>query len=164
MATEGFKGMGELIRGLERMGAHVQTEASSIVRTTAQVMAARVRGQYPRRATGNKAGALQDRVVVEEGRGQFLASRRGGGGVGGTFVGSLRWKVRSKAPHAHLYERGTVERYLASNGARRGRMGATPVFIPQAIRARQTMHNQLVALLVRQTVPGMTGRMEVRAS
>lgn len=153
MATEGFKGMGQLLRGLEAMGEHVQLEAAGIVRTTAMVMAARVRGQYPRRASGNKAGALQDRVVIEEGRGQS-----------GTGVGSLRWKVRSKAPHAHLYEQGTVERFLASNGARRGRMGATPVFIPAALRARQAMHNELVALIVRQTVPGMSGRLEVRAS
>ncbi len=162
MATEGFKGMAELIRGLERLGGAVQTEAASIVRTTAQLMAARVRSLYPRRPAGRKAGALQDRVVIEEGRGQFTATHRSGGGVAGTFVGSLRWKVRSKAPHAHLYEFGTVVRRTASRGANRGRMGATPTFVPEAVRARERMRRELIALIERQSVPGMTGRLEVR--
>lgn len=147
MASEGFTGMAALINGLQRMGEHVQTEAAGIARSTAQIMAARVRPKYARRT-----GTLQDRVVVEE-------MARGDGGAA-----ALRWRVRSRAPHSHLYERGTLERFVASTGARRGRMPARPVFVPEAVRARGRMHQELIALVARQTVPGMTGRLEVRAS
>lgn len=146
MATEGFTGMDALIRGLDRLGDSVKVEAASIVRSTAHLMRATVRSKYPR-----GTGVLQDRVIAEE------LTAAGGGA-------SLRWKVRSKAPHAHLYEEGTVERFLASNGARRGRMPATPTFVPEAVIARQRMVGQLIGLVARQTVPGMTGRLEVRAS
>lgn len=147
MATEGFTGMADLIRGLGQMGERVQLEAASIVRSSAQIMATRVRGRYARRS-----GVLQDRVVAEElGRGQ------------GSRV-ALRWKVRSKAPHAHLYEEGTVERFVASTGASRGRMPARPTFVPEAVRTRGRMRDELIALVARQTVPQMTGRLEVRQS
>ena len=146
MATEGFTGMADLIRGLGRLGEHVQVEAAAIVRSSAQIMATRVRGRYTRRT-----GVLQDRVITEEmGRGQSAAS--------------LRWKVRSKAPHSHLYEEGTVERFVASTGARRGRMPARPTFVPEAVRTRERMREELIALVARQTVPQMTGRLEVRQS
>lgn len=142
MATAGFEGMDALIAGLGRMGETVQHEASGIVRATAQLMRATVQSKYPR-----KSGVLQDRVIAEE------SSAPGP---------SLRWKVRSKAPHAHLFEEGTVERFLASNGASRGRMPATPTFVPEAVAARGRMRRQLIDLVNRQTVPHMTGRAEVR--
>lgn len=140
MATEGFSGMPELIAGLARMGEHVQREAAGITRSAAQVMAARVVSQYP-----SHTGTLRSRVVVES-------------------LSPLRQKVRSKAPHAHLFEKGTVNRRTASTGANRGRMPARPTFIPEAVRARGRMVDELIALLKRQTVPGMTGTMEVRQS
>ena len=111
---------------------------------TAERMAFSVRQRYPR----GRTGTLRDRVVVEQ-----LHPSSGA---------SLRWKVRSKAPHAHLYERGTVNRRTASTGANRGRMAAHPIFIPEAIRHRTVMVHRLVDLLARQTVPQMTGHMEVR--
>ena len=144
MAQDGFRGMADLIRGLERMGDAVQREAAVIVEDTAERMAFSVRQRYPR----GKTGTLRDRVVVEQ-----LHPSSGA---------SLRWKVRSKAPHAHLYERGTVNRRTASTGANRGRMAAHPIFIPEAIRHRTVMVHRLVDLLARQTVPQMTGHMEVR--
>lgn len=151
MAGEGFSSaMGELIRGLGQMSEHVQSEAAGLVRSTAEVMAARVRSRYTRRT-----GTLQDRVMVE-------AASRGQESAG--VSGSLRWKVRSRAPHAHLYERGTIERVIASTGASRGRMPAKPTFVPEAVRARARMRQELIALVQRQTVPHMTGRLEVRAS
>ncbi|MGE0363368.1 MAG: HK97 gp10 family phage protein [Vicinamibacterales bacterium] len=150
MAAEGFEGMADLISGLGRLGDVVQTEAASIVRSTAELMRARVRARYRRRS-----GVLQDRVVVEAG------TRGGRSSTGGS---SLRWKVRSRAPHAHLYEEGTAERFTAATGASRGRMPATPTFVPEAVLARERMHQQLISMVGRQTVAGMTGRLEVRAS
>lgn len=151
MAAEGFQGMAALLRGLERLGETVQVEAAGIVRGTAELMRARVRARYRRRS-----GVLQDRVVVEE-------MTRGAGGRT-TGAGSLRWKVRSKAPHTHFYEDGTAERFTAGTGAGRGRMPAQPTFVPEAVLARERMVHQLISLVSRQTVPGMTGRLEVRPS
>ena len=145
MAEGGFKGMAELIRGLQRMGERVRAEAGDVVRTAAQTTAQDVRQRYPRHT-----GTLQDRVVLEMDGGP----------------GSLRWKVRSKAPHAWIFDHGTVQRFLASNGANRGRMPAQSpqIFIPSAIRNRAVMVSRLVQLMKRQTVPGMTGQMDVRVT
>jgi hypothetical protein len=74
----------------------------------------------------------------------------------------LRWKVKSKAPHAHLYEYGTLKRYTRGTGAHRGKMDPTPTFVPSAQRWRARMVDDLIALLKRQTVPGMSGQMDVQ--
>ncbi|MGE0460901.1 MAG: HK97 gp10 family phage protein [Vicinamibacterales bacterium] len=146
MATEGFTGMADLIADLGRMGEDVQREAAGVVRSTAELMQAEVVRDYD-----EADGDLRRGVVVEPGR-----------GVSADLA--LRWKVRSKAPHAHLYEFGTVQRFTAGTGANRGTMPAAPTFVPAAVRARARMVDRLTALLRRQRVKGMTGTMEVRPS
>lgn len=137
MAQDGFSGMADLIADLGRL-AEVPEEAAGIVRTTAELMEAEVVQAYPAHE-----GELRRRVVREE-------------------LGPLRWKVRSKAPHAHLYEYGTVQRFTAGRGANRGTMPAKPTFIPAAVRARTRMVDRLTDLVKRQKVRGMTGTMEIR--
>jgi hypothetical protein len=131
--------MAELIRGLQRLDERTRLEAVSIVRASAVAMRDEVAHMYPRRT-----GTLQDRVSV------------------GKVSGELRWKVRSRAPHAWLFERGTHERFTKGTGAGRGAMPKGNLFVPAAQRARSRMVEQLIAMVVRQTVPGMDGKPEVR--
>lgn len=154
--SEGFTGMVDLIRDLERMDADVQTEAAGIVQATAQLMKADVERGYAK-----ADGDLQRGLVVEEmTRGQYA---RDSSGLR-TLHGTLRWKVRSKALHAHLYEYGTAQRSTNSTGANRGAMPAKPTFVPAAVRARQRMHRELEGVVQRQRVKGMNGTMELRRS
>ena len=154
--SEGFTGVAALIRDLERMDEEVQTEAGGIVRASALLMEAEVE-----RAYAEAEGALRRGVVVEEmDRGQFV---RDGGGPRNQHH-ALRWKVRSKAPHAHLYEFGTVQRFTNDTGANRGTMPAKPTFIPAAVRTRARMQRELEGLVRRQRVKGMSGAMELRRS
>lgn len=56
--------------------------------------------------------------------------------------------VRSAAPHVHFIESGTKERFdNTRKNARRGRMKATPIFIPQAIRDRKSFLANAQAIL-----------------
>lgn len=140
MATEGFTGMAELIADLGRMGHDVERDAGGIVLRTADAMANDVIGGYPVKEGGLRAG-----VVVEK-----------------SAASPTRVKVRSKSPHAHLFENGTVQRHTAGTGANRGTMPAKPTFVPAAVRARRRMTEELVGLVRRQKVRGMTGTLEVR--
>jgi hypothetical protein len=54
-------------------------------------------------------------------------------------------KLLSAAPHAHLYEYGTVQR--KSRRGNRGTMTGTKVFWPAVGRAKKRMWRQLIALL-----------------
>jgi len=154
--SEGFTGMAALIRDLERMSTDVQEEAAGIVQATAQLMKADVERGYTK-----DEGDLQRGLVVEQmTRGQYARD------AGGTrnLHGTLRWKVRSKAPHAHLYEYGTAKRATSGTGANRGTMPAKPVFVPAAVRARQRMERELQGVVQRQRVKGMDGSMELKRS
>lgn len=138
-ASAGFSGMQELIAGLGQLSATVQAEAGDIVLGAAVTMSSDVKREYGTGPTGNLAA----RVVVEK-------------------AGPLRVKVRTKAPHAHLYEFGTVQRFTHGTGANRGTMPAKPVFVPAAVRTRKRMVDDLKDLVRRQRVRGMTGTLEVR--
>lgn len=120
-----------------------------IVRESAEGLAADLRGQYANtKRTSINPGTLASRVVVEPGR-----DGRG-----------LLAKVRSKAPHAHLYEYGTVQRRTNETGANRGTMPARPTFVPLAIRWRERMVRSAASALRSLRIPGFTGSPEVRES
>ena len=138
--------MAELIADLSHLGESVERETAQVVQRAAEEMGAELQRRYP-----SYEGVLRRRVVVES------RPSPAGGPV-------LRWKVRSKAPHAHLYEYGTVQRFSGATGANRGTMPATPTFVPAAVRARRRMIDGLQALVRRQRVRGMTGQLEVRES
>jgi hypothetical protein len=54
--------------------------------------------------------------------------------------------VSSAAPHANIFEKGTVERHTRS-GANRGRMPAARILGAIAVRHRREMNAELAALL-----------------
>lgn len=143
MAEYAFTGMGALIAALERLPDELRQEADGVVHATADLMAADVRAAYEQhRHTGN----LAEHVVVEK---------------GAPAGGELRARVKSTARHAHMFERGTVQRFRASNGANRGTMPAANVFIPRAIKHREEMVRRLIGIVRKVRIPGMTGVLEV---
>lgn len=137
-------GVTELVAELEAAGERfTREELAPIVRGSADGLAGEVKAAYAKQ-TGN----LADGVVVENGR-----DGRG-----------LRAKVRTKAPHAHLYELGTVQRFTNENGANRGTMPAKPTFVPLAIRWRERLVNRAKDALQRLRIRGFDGSPEVRQS
>jgi hypothetical protein len=91
---------------------------------------ATIKGNYAR-----VSGNLDDGVSVEFSR-------------TGVSAGAV---VTSKSPHAWMYEHGTQVRHTAT-GANRGAMPPAPpgrAFIPEMIRARRRMYEQLADLLKR---------------
>lgn len=143
MAEYAFSGMGALIAALERLPGELRQEAEGIVHASADLMAADVRAAYEQH---RHSGNLAEHVVVEK---------------GAPAGGELRAKVRSTARHARIFEVGTVQRFLASNGADRGTMPPGNVFIPRAVRHREEMIRRLVAIVRKVRIPGMTGVLEV---
>lgn len=135
--AEAFHGMTALIDDLRRMPTTIERDASIHVHAAADVMASEVRNEYAVRT-----GKLQSGVKV-------------------TRVNAFRAIVRSTARHAHIYERGSVERQHAS-GKGVGAMPPANVFIPAAIKARAHMVEQLKRTVASQTVRGMTGRLDVQ--
>ncbi len=131
-----FTGMVELIDGLRRLPTQIEAEASHFVREAAETMAAEVRNEY-----GVKTGALVRGVKV-------------------THENPFRSVVKSTSKLAMIYERGSVERHWAS-GKSTGKMPGANVFIPAAIKARAQMVENLKKTVEQQTVPGMTGRLDV---
>lgn len=134
--AEAFTGMAALLEGLRRLPTQIEAEASHFVHEAAETMAAEVRNEY-----GVKTGNLVGHVTV-------------------THENPFRSTVKSTARHALMYERGTVERHWAQ-GKSTGAMPKGNVFIPAAIKARAQMVENLTRVVERQTVPGMTGRLDV---
>lgn len=135
--AEGFTGMAQLIADLEALGAKVEREASHVVQAHANAAATEIRSAYP-----VKEGNLRNGVSVET-------------------VSPLRYRVASRARHAHLYERGSVQRSTHDTGANRGMMPPKPTLIPIAVKQRGRMVRALVNLVRRQKVRGMTGTLDV---
>jgi HK97 gp10 family phage protein len=138
VANGDITGMAALIRGLQQLPEALAQEAEGVISATADLMAAEVRRDYPA-----KSGNLRKDVRVER-------------------KDRLRAQVKSAAKHAHLYEYGTVSRYLKSNGASRGTMPAQPVFVPAAVRNRRRMVERLTEIVKRTRPAGFDGTPEVR--
>ena len=135
-------GMKELQAALRELPSTLRSETlQPVVDAAATDLVAEVKGAYAK-VTGNLAdGVVQEKMRDQIGR-----------------------KVRSKAPHAHLYEYGTINRYTNKTGARRGVMPAQPTFVPAAIRARIRMVAAAKSALRAMKVPGFDGSLEVRES
>ena len=134
--ADGFTGMAALIEGLQRMPTALEHEASAAVTDAADTMYAEVINEYAE-VTGNLKQHV--RVIRDN---------------------AFRNTVKSTAKHAHIYERGSVERHHAT-GKSVGSMPKANVFIPAAIKARHAMRQRLIRAVESQTVPGMTGRLQV---
>lgn len=116
-------------------------EWTPLLKDAAEALKSDLQAQYPK-----VTGTLANRVVVEDGR------------------NPLTMKVRSKAPHAHIYEFGTIRRFTREKGAFRGVMPAQPTFIPSAIRIRERMVRAVLETLRTMRIPGFGGSPEVRQS
>lgn len=105
------------LTNLSGLSREWQARVNDLARSAADGMVTEVRSTYPERS-GNL--------------------RRGLATVLGTSGPSV--KVRSGAPHAHLYEFGTRDRFdrTKRTPAYRGAMPRANVFIPAAMRHRRT--------------------------
>jgi len=134
-------GMDEIRAALRTLPEQMTREEwGPIVTDAAGGMVGDLKAVYPR-----VSGALAGGVVVEH-------------------VSPLVAKVKSTAPHAHLYEYGTIARFTKDTGAARGAMPAKNVFAPAAIRWRERMVQRTKDSLRRMRIPGFTGTPEVRES
>jgi len=135
--ADGFTGMSEFVADLRALGPSLQREGDAIASKHAEAAAQATRAGYAVRS-----GRLRNGVRVERLR-----------------LGA--YQVKSRARHAHLYEDGTERRFLNSNGAPRGAMPERPTMIPAAIRWRARMREQLIGLVKRTRIRGMTGTLDV---
>lgn len=136
-------GVDELRAALRAAPAAVTRLVTPIIQDAADGLAADLRASYP-----VHTGALVRGIRVSALRGPTIAMR-----------------VRSTAPHAHLYDRGTVKRFTRRHGASRGVMPPAPEgrrFVPKAIKARAAMLQAIARALNAWRLPGTTGRAEVR--
>jgi hypothetical protein len=132
-----WNGLSELKKILRSLPDDLAEEAGRVVVWNANAAAGDIRASYPR-----VSGNLQDGVVVE---------------VDNSFVGSrygARAIVKSKAPHAYIYEHGTEARHYFTQkgrGVRKavGRMPAGNIFVPRVIKHRRRMMDELVEFLIR---------------
>ena len=130
-----FKGLEELKAALRALPAELTGEASHLIEAAGNRAVLDLKRAYPV-VTGN----LRDGVEVT-----FTTS-----GV------STRALVRSRAPHAHLYEYGTEARHTGL-GLNRGRMAPTHVFGRTMSNVRRELFDQFRALLERHGLR-VTGR------
>ncbi len=125
-------GLEEFKEALRKLPENLTEEAAGIVQSVASGAAQTVQADYPRGPTGN----LKARVSVTNERSRVTTK-------------SL---VRSRAPHAHLFEYGTNRR-RTNKGANRGAMPKAPptqAMIPAIVRARARLFEALITLLERE--------------
>ena len=91
-------------------------EANAILLESAEAAKRDIAAAYP-----GKSGALRRGLVLKPARGTVLAGA----------------ELLQRAPHANIYEGGTVERHTHTM-AYRGRMPATPTFYPIATAYRRS--------------------------
>jgi hypothetical protein len=146
-----WNGLTELRTALRNLPDNLTMEAAHILIGTANSVAVRVRGNY---GIHNVTGTLQNRVGVEE---TAARSRYG-----------VMTRVVSRAPHAHIFEKGVPNRRTTRGGtkyyrrsANRGRMPRPPRehrFIPTVADARERMYDQVADLLRRHGLTVTRGR------
>lgn len=127
-----FEGMNELRTALQNLPDDLAAEAEGIVTATAQDAKSSIQQGYPVGPTGN----LQKRVTMASNAAHRAASVA---------------IVKSAAPHAWIFEKGTRNR-ITRKGARRGRMPQAPEserMLPKVIRLRARMTNQLIEVVRR---------------
>lgn len=129
-----FTGLDGLKKELMALPENLTGEGGHIVEGSANGAATSVRSQY---ASHRVTGTMQSRVLVETRKSKQF-------GVAAT--------VKSTAPHAHLFEKGTQARhYITRNGVKHllGRMPPANIFIPTIIRYRRAMFENLKDMLRR---------------
>ena len=127
MATTEFS-VADLVKAMDSASDEIKEQVVGLIDTAAVVFQHRVQQAYEIGPTGN----LRDRVVITRPRVQtFTAS--------GVKVPAKQ--VRATAPHVHIYQEGTVERFDATRAnARRGRSPAHGrIFERTAVDVRRDM-------------------------
>lgn len=122
-----WQGLDDFKAALRRLPEELVAEAAAIARAEATGATTEIETALPVRT-----GTLRNRV------GATVQTSRFG----------VRATVRSGAPHALLYERGTAPRHTA-RGWNRGVMPAHRVFVPTMQRHRARFYEQLRDLLQR---------------
>ena len=122
-----FEGLSELREALHALPAALTGEASHIVQAAANGATATIKAAYPVRT-----GRLRDGVGVSLEQGPFSTSAI----------------VKNTSKLAFIFENGSQARHT-SIGANRGSMPPGHVFVPEVIRKRRQMYEQLKDLLVR---------------
>ena len=123
-----WDGLFELQEALRRLPTDLAADAGPIVIEAANDAAAEITAAYPER-TGDLRNGVHVRVLS-----------------GGPFGAAA--EVVNRAPHAYMFENGTVARHTEI-GANRGSMPAGHVFIPRIIRHRRQMYADLKAMIAR---------------
>lgn len=119
-------GLKELREALTHLPEELTDLSVGIVAGAAEAAAAEIKAAYPEGDTGNLRKGV--RVKNEDGR---LTVRR---------------VVRSAAPHATLFETGTVVR-SNKRGQNRGFMPGANIFVPVVMRHRREQDEDLVAVV-----------------
>lgn len=123
-----WNGLSGLRAQLSAMSGELADEAVPIIQSTADQAAEKIKQAYPA-VDGDLRRGVKVRGLRREGAAVSIA-------------------VVSTAPHAHLYEYGTVRR-ATLKGANRGTMPARPVVSAVAPRSRRAMDQELIAMLER---------------
>lgn len=121
-----FDGLADLRADLRKLPEELRDDASQIVIDAADGAASDIVEDYPERT-----GKLKKGVKVQ----RLTGSR--------FFAGAI---VRNTAKHAFLWENGTQARHTEL-GANRGAMPPGNVFVPNVLRRRRQMYDQLKALI-----------------
>jgi hypothetical protein len=127
-----IEGLDELRAALQQLPADLAADASEVVAAVAQSVDREIIAGYPTGPTGH----LKQRVSIDLTRGRV-------------FTGAT---IRSRAPHATIFERGTRVRQTR-RGANRGQMPAADpaqAMIPKMIRARRRLYEALADVLRQQ--------------
>lgn len=139
-------GLAELRQQLRNLPEDLAKEAGEIVKFHAEAAASEIENNYPVRTTNLRPGLHRKSSWFPPGN----LVRRVTTATTLSRV-SMQAIVRSRAPHAHLFEFGT-ERRTTDRGANRGRMPKAPAsqaMIPKVIRWRRKMVDALKALCLR---------------
>ena len=126
-ATFRFSGGEQFVLDLHRWRDRLRGEVHQAATIEANAVASAVQSQYPYERTGKLRTGV--RVKDESPTGDVVLLR-----------------VRTLAPHSHLYEKGTRMR-RTSRGWSRGTMPAHPIFIPEAIQKRARFHAKVRQIL-----------------
>lgn len=144
IASIAWIGLDELRARLLELPAEMTELAEAIIAEAADGAAAEIREAYPV-GPGNddyEGGNLRKGVRVRREKAQSASPY------------SVRLAVRSTAPHATLFEVGTVVRYnisrnkqLLNKPAHRGFMPGSNIFVPIVVRRRREMYEDLTAVI-----------------
>jgi hypothetical protein len=114
-----------LVAALSKASEDIKARVSERADWAASSLVSVLQSRYPQGKTGNLRRGVTKRKASTFG-----------------FI------VRSVAPHVHFIEGGTKDRFdNTRKNARRGRVKATPIFIPQAIRDRKSFLRNAQAIL-----------------